>query len=466
MLSKKIKSLKYQSRNFSINSKKTKRNDIFFAIDGLTQSGNSFISEAIANGASAVVTSSGIKNQRYLKVHNVRKFLAEACSIKYKKKPKNIIAVTGTNGKSSVANFYYQILKNLKINSAAIGTIGIHYKNKFKKTYLTTPDTITIHKELNFLKKNGIENVCLEASSHGLHQHRLDNININAGIFTNFTQDHLDYHKNLKNYLKAKLYLFKNLLKKNSFAIIDTDIPQYSLLKKICNRRKIKILSFGSKGNTIKLISHYFLERQQIIKINFLNKIYNVSVNLIGDFQIKNLFAAIIAVYLSFKDKDKIISTLTKINTATGRMQYVGNKKKSTVVVDYAHTPDALKKSLQTLAKQFNKKVDVVFGCGGDRDQGKRFKMGKIADQFASKIYLTNDNPRYENPISIIRQIKKGCPRSKVILDRKIAIKLAIKNLKMDSILLIAGKGHENYQIINNKKKYFSDQKVAKFFLK
>ncbi len=242
------------------------------------------------------------------------------------------------------------------------------------------------------------------------------------------------------------------MLKKNSFAIIDTDIPQYSLLKKICNRRKIKILSFGSKGNTIKLISHYFLERQQIIKINFLNKIYNVSVNLIGDFQIKNLFAAIIAVYLSFKDKDKIINTLTKINTATGRMQYVGNKKKSTVVVDYAHTPDALKKSLQTLAKQFNKKVDVVFGCGGDRDQGKRFKMGKIADQFASKIYLTNDNPRYENPISIIRQIKKGCPRSKVILDRKIAIKLAIKNLKMDSILLIAGKGHENYQIINNKK--------------
>ncbi|MFN5132473.1 MAG: Mur ligase family protein, partial [Candidatus Fonsibacter sp.] len=224
MLSKKIKSLKYQNRNFSINSKKIKKNDIFFAIDGLTQSGNSFISEAIANGASAVVTSSGIKNQRYLRVHNVRKFLAEACSIKYKKKPKNIIAVTGTNGKSSVANFYYQILKNLKINSAAIGTIGIHYKNKFKKTYLTTPDTITIHKELNFLKKNGIENVCLEASSHGLHQHRLDNININSGIFTNFTQDHLDYHKNLKNYLKAKLYLFKNLLKKNSFAIIDTDI--------------------------------------------------------------------------------------------------------------------------------------------------------------------------------------------------------------------------------------------------
>ncbi|MBM5787562.1 MAG: UDP-N-acetylmuramoyl-L-alanyl-D-glutamate--2,6-diaminopimelate ligase, partial [Pelagibacterales bacterium] len=293
MLSKKIKSSKYQNRNFSINSKKIKRNDIFFAIDGLTQSGNSFISEAIANGASAVVTSSSIKNQRYLRVHNVRKFLAEACSIKYKKKPKNIIAVTGTNGKSSVANFYYQILKNLKINSAAIGTIGIHYKNKFKKTYLTTPDTITIHKELSFLKKNGIENVCLEASSHGLHQHRLDNININAGIFTNFTQDHLDYHKNLKNYLKAKLYLFKNLLKKNSFAIIDTDIPQYSLLKKICNKRKIKILSFGSKGNTIKLISHYFLERQQIIKINFLNKIYNVSVNLIGDFQIKNLFAAI-----------------------------------------------------------------------------------------------------------------------------------------------------------------------------
>ena len=146
---------------------------------------------------------------------------------------------------------------------------------------------------------------------------------------------------------------------------------------------------------------------------------------------------------------------------------YVGSKKKhSAVVVDYAHTPDALKKSLQTLAKQFNKKIDLVFGCGGDRDQGKRYKMGRIANQFASKIYLTNDNPRSENPNFIISQIKKGCPKSKIILDRKIAIRSAIKNLNTDSILLIAGKGHENYQIINNKKKYFSDQKVSKKFLK
>ena len=466
MLSKKIKFLKYQNRNFSINSKKVNKNDIFFAIDGSKQSGNLYSTEALSRGAFKVVTSKNIKNKNYLIVKNVRKFLAEACSIKYKEKPNNIIAVTGTNGKSSVAHFYFQILKNLKINSAAIGTLGIFYKNKFKKTNLTTPDVITIHKELNFLKKNKIDNVCLEASSHGLHQNRLDSINFKAGIFTNFTQDHLDYHKNLKNYLKAKLYLFSSLLNKNSYAIIDTDIPEYFALDKICKKRKIKILSFGSRGNTIKLISHYFIGKQQIIKFNFLNKIYNIRLDLIGDFQIKNLFAAMLASYLSIKNSDKIISTLSKIRSAAGRMQYVGNKKKSAVVVDYAHTPDALKKSLQTLAKQFNKKVDVVFGCGGDRDKGKRYKMGKIAKQFASKIYLTNDNPRSENPISIIKQIKKGCSRSKVILDRKTAIKSAIKNLKTDSILLIAGKGHENYQVINNKKKYFSDQKVSKIFLK
>jgi UDP-N-acetylmuramyl-tripeptide synthetase len=365
-----------------------------------------------------------------------------------------------------VANFYFQILKNLKINSAAIGTLGIFYKNKVKRTNLTTPDIITIHKELNFLKKNKIDNVCLEASSHGLHQNRLDGINFTAGIFTNFTQDHLDYHKNLKNYLQAKLSLFISLLKKNSFAVLDTDIPEFSIINKICKKRKIKILSFGSRGNIIKLISHCYSGKKQIIKINFLNKIYNIKLDLIGDFQIKNLFAAILASYLSVKNPDKIINTLTKIKSATGRMQYVGNKKKSAVVVDYAHTPDALKKSLQTLAKQFNKKVDVVFGCGGDRDKGKRYKMGEIADLFASKIYLTNDNPRSENPTSIIKQIKKGCSRSKIILDRKMAIKSAINNLNTDSILLIAGKGHENYQIINNQKKYFSDQKVSKFFLK
>ena len=467
MLSKKIKFLKYKNRNFSINSKEVKKNDIFFAIEGSKQSGVLYSSEALSKGAFKVVTSKNIKNKNYLVVKNVRKFLAEACSVKYKEKPNNIIAVTGTNGKSSVANFYFQILKNLKKNSATIGTLGIFYKNKFKRTSLTTPDTITIHKELNFLKRNTINYVCLEASSHGLHQNRLDSINFKAGIFTNFTQDHLDYHKNLKNYLKAKLYLFSSLLKKNSFAIIDTDIPEYSILNKICKRRKINILSFGSKGNTIKLISHNYLGKQQIIKINFLNKIYNIRINLIGDFQIKNLFAAILAAYLSAKNPNKIINTLSKIKSTKGRMQYVGSKKKhSAVVVDYAHTPDALKKSLQTLAKQFNKKIDLVFGCGGDRDQGKRYKMGRIANQFASKIYLTNDNPRSENPNFIISQIKKGCPKSKIILDRKIAIRSAIKNLNTDSILLIAGKGHENYQIINNKKKYFSDQKVSKKFLK
>ena len=466
MLSKKIKFLKYKNRNFSINSKKVNKNDIFFAIDGSKQSGNLYSAEALSRGAFKVVTSKNIKNKNYLIVKNVRKFLAEACSIKYKEKPNNIIAVTGTNGKSSVAHFYFQILKNLKINSAAIGTLGIFYKNKVKRTNLTTPDIITIYKELNFLKKKKIDNVCLEASSHGLHQNRLDGINFTAGIFTNFTQDHLDYHKNLKNYLQAKLHLFSSLLKKNSFAILDTDIPEFSIISKICKKRKIKILSFGSKGNAIKLISHYYFGKKQIIKINFLNKIYNIKLDLIGDFQIKNLFAAILASYLSVKNPDQIINVLSKIRSATGRMQYVGNKKKSAVVVDYAHTPDALKKSLQTLAKQFNKKVDVVFGCGGDRDKGKRYKMGKIANQFASKIYLTNDNPRSENPTSIINQIKTRCLRGKIILDRKIAIKTAINNLNTESNLLIAGKGHENYQIINNQKKYFSDQKVSKLFLK
>jgi UDP-N-acetylmuramyl-tripeptide synthetase len=465
MPNNKIKSLNYKKSNFCLNSKKTKKNDIFFAIEGSKQSGNLYSAEALSKGASKVVTSRIVKSKKYLVVKNVRKFLAEACAIKYNQKPNNIIAVTGTNGKSSVANFYYQILRNLKINSAAIGTLGIAYKDKVKSASLTTPDVITIHKELSFLKKKRIENVCLEASSHGLHQNRLDNIKFKAGIFTNLTRDHLDYHKNLKSYLQAKLYLFDNLLDKKSFAILDTDIPQYSILKKICKKRKIKILSFGSKGNVIKLIKHSFLDQKQIIKLNFFGKIFNVKINLIGDFQVKNLFASIIASYLSIKNPHKIISVLSRLKSANGRMQHVGSKKKSAVIVDYAHTPDALKKSLQTLASQFNKKVDVVFGCGGDRDKGKRYKMGKIANQYASKIYLTTDNPRFENPLLILKQIKNGCKRCKVIVDRKKAIKIAIKNLKPDSILLIAGKGHENYQIIRSKKKYFSDHKTAKVFL-
>ena len=259
MLNKKNKFLKFQNRNFSINSKKVKKNDIFFAIEGSKQSGNLYSSEALSRGAYKVVTSKNIRNKNYLIVKNVRKFLAEACSARYKEKPKNITAVTGTNGKSSVAHFYFQILKNLKINSATIGTLGIFYKNKVKKTNLTTPDIITIHKELNFLKRNKIDNVCLEASSHGLHQNRLDGINFKVGIFTNFTQDHLDYHKNLKNYLKAKLYLFEKLIKTKGAIITDEKIPEFKKIKNIAINKNLNLFTLLDKKNNFQF---YFNRRR------------------------------------------------------------------------------------------------------------------------------------------------------------------------------------------------------------
>jgi len=459
------KFINYKDYNLSINSQKVKKNDIFFAIQGTKDSGNNYINEAIKKKSSVIVSDKKITNYKSVRVKNVRKFLAKICSLKYFNKPKNIIAVTGTNGKSSVAHYHYQILKLNNISSSSIGTLGIFYNNNYKKTDLTTPDVVTLHKELNYLKKIKVDNVCIEASSHGLNQERLSEINFKAAIFTNFTQDHLDYHKTLNKYLKAKLYLFTHLLNNRSFAIIDSDIPEYAKIKKICKKRKIKVLSFGKFGNTIKLIFHKYSFQYQIIKINFLGKIYQLKINLIGNFQIKNLFSSMISANLILNNTDKIINIISKLKAPKGRMEIISTKKSKFVIVDYAHTPDALKKSLITLKAQFKKKIDVVFGCGGDRDKNKRYKMGIIAARFADKIYLTNDNPRSENPMSIIRQIRKGCSNSTVILDRKSAIKTAIQRLSSSGILLIAGKGHENYQIIGKKRKKFSDQKTAKLYL-
>jgi len=451
--------------NFYINSKQVKKNSVFFAIEGTKQLGSKYIHEAIKKGARQIVAEKKFKGNNFINVKDVRGYLAEHCARKYSNKPKNILAVTGTNGKSSVCNFYYQILLNLNIPVATIGTLGCFYKRNFKKLSLTTPDTITIHKTLEFLKKKKINNIILEASSHGLHQKRLNNINFNGAAFTNFTQDHLDYHRNLKNYLNAKLYLFNSLLKKNSYAILDTDIPQYQKILSICKKKKIKVYSFGKKGNTIKLISKKIKDGKQIIKINLKNKIYIFSTFLIGDFQIKNLFFSVIFSGLSTNKWDEIIHKLKFIKSTKGRMEVIGYKKNSPVIIDYAHTPDALKNALVSVKKHFKLPITLIFGCGGERDKKKRIQMGKIANTLAKKILLTNDNPRSEDPRKIVRQIRQGCKQAKIIYDRKKAIEKGIKELKANSVLLIAGKGHEDIQVFKNKTIPFSDHKISKLLL-
>jgi len=404
-----------------------------------------------------------IKNNiLFIRSENVRKLLSEIAYSVFKDKPKNLIAVTGTNGKSSVADFYYQILKLNKKRVASIGTLGIKTQNYLKKVSNTTIDPITLSIALNVLKKERIDNVILEASSHGLKQNRLDGLEFKIGIFTNFSHDHLDYHKTHSEYLKSKLYLFNKLLKKNSNIITDKNIAQYKKIKEIALKNKLTIETISSKNSNLEIISHKYHNDKQIVEIKYNKKIYKFETKLIGKIQIKNILMAMIAATKSNLSFKKIINTIEDLKPVNGRLEQIGNiKNNSKVILDYAHTPDALEASLKSLKGQFkNKKISIVFGCGGDRDKEKRPIMGKIANKYCDRIYLTDDNPRFENPKSIRKSIRKNINKSKTyeIPNRANAINQAIIDLKTGDILIVAGKGHEKIQEYKRTKKLFSDR--------
>ena len=447
-----IKNLPDQKKKIRIlglanNSNNIKKGFVFFAIKGKKINGEKFIHEAIKKGAIAIVCS---KNCKYtnkeipiIKKSNIRFFLSKVSSNFYKSKPKNIIAVTGTNGKTSVADLFYQILNLNNIPVASIGTLGIKYKKRIIKSELTSPDTILIHETLQKLKNNKIDNVIIEASSHGLDQNRLDHLNLKAGIFTNFTQDHLDYHKTMKTYLNSKLHLFRNILPKRTSVISDKFIKQFPILKKISKQKKLRII------DTTKIEKN-------------INKIVDSKFH---EFQLKNLSMAIAAAKVcNLKDK-QIYNSLKKIKDIDGRLQLVrifSNNIK--VFIDYAHTPDALSKALQALKNFHGKNISLVFGCGGDRDVKKRPLMAKIANSICKKIYVTDDNPRNEKPEKIRNEIIKKIKSSNCfnIGSRIKAIKAAISNAEPNEVILIAGKGHETQQIYKNKIILISDKQIIR----
>jgi murE/murF fusion protein len=460
--------LKHRNKYFSgicFDSSRCKKNNVFFSIKGTKIDGNKFINHAIQNGASTIISNQkfeGIKkNILFIRSSNVRRSLAKFAYTIYKDKPKNIIAVTGTNGKSSVADFYFQILSLNKKKVASIGTMGIKTQNYIKKVSNTTIDPIALSIILNKLKKERINNVILEASSHGLKQNRLDGLKFKTGIFTNLSHDHLDYHKTFDDYLKSKLYLFKKLLKKNANIITDIEIPQYKKIKEIAIKNQLNIETILNKNSSLEIISHEYHNEKQKVKIKYNKNTFKFETRLIGKIQIKNILMAMIAASKSSLSFKKIINTIDNLEPVSGRLEQIGNiKNNSKVILDYAHTPDALEASLKSLKEQFkNRKISIVFGCGGDRDKSKRPMMGKIANQYCDIIYLTDDNPRHENPKTIRNSIKKNINKSKIyeIPNRAKAINKAILDLKTGDILIVAGKGHEIIQEYKKIKKLFSD---------
>ncbi len=457
----------HKFNNLNLDSRKCKQGDIFFSIRGVNKNGNKFIKNAINNGAKTIISDLNFEGKKgnvlFIKDKNVRKLTAQIASKFYKDKPKNLIAVTGTNGKSSIASFYFQILKNRKLNVASIGTLGIKTNYTTKLTNNTTLDPLTIHKNLSSIKRKKITNTILEASSHGLKQHRLDGLKFDTAIFTNLSRDHLDYHKTYKDYLNSKLILFNKLIKKGGTVIYDNDTYHSKILKKICKNKKLKSLTIGKKNSNLIIKKHEYFGNQQVVELEFNKKKYSFTTNLIGKIQVKNILFSILAASRTKIKFKKIIESIKNIKPVEGRLEIIGNiKNNSKVILDYAHTPDALKYTLESIKEQFaHSSISIVFGCGGDRDKNKRSIMGKIANQYCNKIFLTDDNPRYENPKKIRYQIKKKITKSKLveIASRKEAIRKAIENLNSGDILLVAGKGHEIYQEYKGKKNVFSDKK-------
>ena len=450
----------------AFDSSKVKKDNIFFAIKGNKFDGNDFIENAIKKGAKVIISEKKfIKKEKkiiFLHSSNIRKLLAETSYKILSKKPKKLVAVTGTNGKSSIADFYFQILKFSSKKVASIGTIGLRYNDKKKTLVNTTSDPIQLSSILSGLKKRKIEFVIMEASSHGLKQNRLDGLMFDIGIFSNLSHDHLDYHKSIKDYLNSKLYLFNKLIKKRGTIITDASIPQAKQLKNISIKTKTNLSLIYNEKKGIKLISHQFKNEKQILEIKYKNRKYIIKLNLIGRIQINNILMAILAANKSGIEFKKILNIVSKIEPVEGRLEKIGKiKNNSKVILDYAHTPDALKLALLNLKEQFPfSKINLVFGCGGDRDFKKRPIMGRIADKYSDKIYLTDDNPRYEEPLKIRKEIKKVINKNKVheISNRKKAIQEAIKNLETGDILLVAGKGHEKIQDYGKKKLFFSDK--------
>lgn len=450
-------------------SKAVKPGGIFVAVKGIAHDGHNYLTDAINNGASLVIIDQTRRDllaliPKHVKIAVVKDTLDTLGSIASKRYeiPSNIVAVTGTNGKTSVVFFVQQLLMGLGIKAAAIGTLGVVRQNQIiNNTSLTTPGLLQMYKLLNNLKAEGINHVALEASSHGLLQHRLDHIPFKGGAFTSFSRDHLDYHKNMNDYLKAKLYLFENLLSSKSFAIINADME---VSNQILNLPNLHILTYGKHGNFIKL-SQLEIDNG-LTNVHFLlgEHPYQFKCNLFGEFQIYNILCALgIVLQLGFTI-EQCLPLLRGLKGVPGRMEKVEN---SNVYIDYAHTDDALKRALLAMRAHIGlrEQIVVVFGCGGNRDEGKREKMGAVANEYADKVIVTDDNPRLEDPSVIREQVMQGCPKAIEIANREDAIKYAIKTFPA-SYILIAGKGHEKYQIIGDKKIDFDDYLVAASALK
>jgi UDP-N-acetylmuramoyl-L-alanyl-D-glutamate--2,6-diaminopimelate ligase len=450
----------------SADSRTVKPDYLFVAVTGSKDDGLRFVDQALSSGAVAIMAErlpaqalpDGVA---FIKVGNVRRALALAAARFFPRQPEVIAAVTGTSGKTSVAAFTRQIWAREEKQAASIGTVGLISPRRETYGSLTTPDPVALHRSLDELVGEGVTHLAIEASSHGLDQHRLDGMRVTAGAFTNLSRDHLDYHPTLEDYLAAKLRLFTELIIPAGAAVVAADNAQSELVIAAARARGLRLLTVGRHGEEIRLCNIAREGFSQVLTVSHAGEQHTACLPLPGFFQVENaLMAAGLAIASGSKAADAF-AALAHLRGAKGRLELVGENNGAPIFVDYAHKPDALAKAIEALRPYASNRLVVLFGCGGDRDSGKRPIMGAIAVKLADCVVVTDDNPRTEEPAAIRAAILAGAPGAIEIGDRREAIGAAISKLRRGDVLLIAGKGHETGQIIGKQILPFSDHEAV-----
>lgn len=452
-------------------SRDVKPGYLFAAFTGQDADGRDYIEEATRKGAVAILTDTSFVPEDSplpcFREENPRQVLAQLAARFYGTQPETLAAVTGTNGKTSVAYFTQAIWQAMGLQAASLGTLGIVLPSGMMPLNYTTPEPVLLHKTLTYLVGHEITHAVIEASSHGLDQFRLDGTQIKSAGFTNLTRDHLDYHQSPEDYLHAKLGLISRVLDSSGTAVLNADAEVYPAFLRAANDRKIKVLSYGRAGADIKLLKIVPKSAGQVVTAEILGTRQEINLPLAGEFQVMNALCALGLVIGAGGDAGAATQALTKVRNVPGRLELVAQLSNGAAIyVDYAHSPDALETVLEAVRQHADGQIHVVFGCGGDRDTGKRPEMGRIANTYADHVIVTDDNPRSEDPAAIRAEIIIACPNARNVPDRFDAIEEAIKGLQQGDVLVVAGKGHEEGQVVGNQTIPFNDKSVVQKIVK
>lgn len=450
-------------------SRKVAPGALFVALPGTQSDGRAFIPQALAKGAAAVLAPADTPDGAapvLVTSGDVRRAYAIAARSFYGAQPATCVAVTGTNGKTSVAAFCRQIWAALGMKAASMGTLGVVYQGKgaaqaLTGPGLTSPDAADAARLLAELAGQGVTHLALEASSHGVDQRRLDGVALKAAGFTNLTQDHLDYHGDMAAYRAAKLRLFDTLLPRGRTAVLNADSDAFNAFASASIMAGVGVMGVGERGRDLTLIDRRAVAEGQRLTLDCRGELHEVLLPLAGGFQASNALVAAGLCIAAGEDAASVVAALEKIEGAAGRLQRIPGPGRGEVYVDYAHTPDGLETVLTALRPHASGRLIVVFGAGGDRDRAKRPLMGAAAGRLADVAIVTDDNPRSEDPAAIRAEVREGCPEAMEIGDRRAAIQAAIEMMRDGDVVVIAGKGHEQGQIVGGTTHPFDDAAVA-----